>query len=122
MDGRRAPGSLEQRVLAVLAAADQPLTPAAVLESLSGELAYTTVLTVLTRLHQKGTVARERSGRAYAYALVDPAEVTARRMRRLLDADDDRTAVLTRFVGALSGDEERLLAALLERADREPER
>jgi hypothetical protein len=43
------------------------------------------------------------SGRAYAYSLADaletvPASLTARGMRRLLDAGEDRAGVLARFV------------------------
>ena len=38
-------------------------------------------------------------------------------MQRLLDADGDRAAVLTRFVGALSEEDEQLLIALLRDAD-----
>jgi hypothetical protein len=46
-------------------------------------------------------------------AVLDAAEITAQRMRRLLDTGVDRAAVLTRFVGGLSDDDERLLAELL---------
>jgi len=119
MDANRRPrGSLEQEVIAALAAATAPLTPAQVRDELGGHLAYTTVMTVLARLYDKGVVDRGRTGRAYAYRVVaDEAEVTARQMQRLLDAGEDRAAVLSRFVGALSDDDERLLADLLRRAE-----
>jgi predicted transcriptional regulator len=66
--------------------------------------------------------AQERRGRAYVYtAILDPAEVTARRMRHLLDAGDDRTAVLARFVGTLSDDDEQLLLEMLGAVDRDPQ-
>ncbi|MGW5666514.1 BlaI/MecI/CopY family transcriptional regulator [Micromonospora sp. NPDC003776] len=119
-DARRPRGGLEQQVLATLAAAPGPLTPAEVRDRLDGDLAYTTVMTVLARLTAKGVLTRIRAGRAYAYRLVgDEAELTARRMRRLLDAGGDRTAVLTRFVDTLSPDDEQLLVALLTAADTE---
>ena len=55
---------------------------------------------------------------AFAYqAVLDEDEITARQMRRLLDARDDRAAVLSRFVGTLSADDERLLVDLLRRTD-----
>jgi predicted transcriptional regulator len=112
--GRRARGTLEQEVIAALAAAAEPMTPAQVRDQLGADLAYTTVMTVLARLSEKGLVTRERVGRAYAYTAVrDEAEVTARQMQRLLDAGDDRAAVLSRFVGVLSDDDERLLIDLL---------
>ena|SRR5947209_4174163 len=115
---RRPRGTLEQEVVAALAASPAPMTPAQVRDLLGGDLAYTTVMTVLARLSDKGLVTRERVGRAYAYTAVrDGAEVTARQMQRLLDAGDDRAAVLSRFVGVLSGDDERLLIDLLHRAE-----
>ena len=119
MDDRRRPrGTLEQEVIAVLAAADAPLTSAQVREEIGEDLAYTTVMTVLTRLFDKGEVTRVRAGRAFAYGAVrDGAEVTARKMGRLLDGDEDRAAVLTRFVGVLSAEEAALLADLLQRAE-----
>jgi hypothetical protein len=40
-------------------------------------------------------------------------------MQRLLHTRDDRAAVLARFVGTLSEDDERLLATLLRQAGRE---
>ena len=58
----RPSGSLEQEVLAILAAAGEALTPAAVQAQLSGARAYTTVMTTLSRLHAKGAVTRERAG------------------------------------------------------------
>jgi predicted transcriptional regulator len=115
---RRSRGTLEQEIVAALAATAQPMTPAQVRDHLGGDLAYTTVMTVLARLAEKGVVTRERVGRAYAYTAVrDEAEVTARQMHRLLDAGDDKVAVLSRFVGVLSGEDERLLMELLRRAE-----
>jgi predicted transcriptional regulator len=116
-NGRRR-GALEQEVLTCLAAAGRPLTVAQVLAELGGDLAYTTVLTALSRLHAKGALRREPSGRAFAYSLPeDPdavgASLTARRMSRLLDAGADRAGVLARFVADLSAEDERLLAELL---------
>lgn len=115
--GRRPAGALEAEVLATLWASEGPLTPAAVQSELGGDLAYTTVMTTLTRLLEKGVVTRERHGRAYAYtAVLDKAGITAARMRELLDAGMDREAVLARFVGSLSDDEERVLTDLLRSA------
>lgn len=121
--GRRARGTLEQEIVAALAAARRPMTPAQVRDTLGRDLAYTTVMTVLARLAEKGLVTRERVGRAYAYRVVrDEAEVTARQMQRLLDTGDDRAAVLSRFVGVLSDDDEQLLIELLRRAEEPGER
>lgn len=111
---RRPSGGLEAEALAALWAARGPLTPREVQENLGGDLAYTTVMTALTRLHEKGAVSRERSGRAYAYTpVLDQAGIAAVRMRELLEAGGDHAAVFARFVGALSGEDEVLLAEVL---------
>lgn len=121
MAGRRPRGALEGEVLSTLQAADRALTVAEVVQRVGGGLAYTTVMTILARLHEKGTVQREPAGRAYAYRPVaDEAGLTARRMRRLLDAGPDRDTVLARFVDDLSDDDERALRRLLEGADETP--
>ena len=119
MAGGRRRGGLEQEVLACLGAAGRPLTVGEVLGELGGELAYTPVLTALSRLHAQGALTREPAGRGYAYALpADPeAAVTARRMSRLLDSRKDRAGVLARFVADLSPEDEQLLTELL-KADR----
>jgi predicted transcriptional regulator len=111
---RRQSGSLESEVLATLWAADKPLTAGEVVDALGGELAYNTVQTILTRLHGKGAVHRERAGRAHAYTpVLDEAGLTANRMRAMLDRGGDHAAVLTRFLGTLTPDQEATLAQLI---------
>jgi len=64
-----------------------PATVAEALERVNARreppLAYTTVMTVLSRLHEKGHVTRERRGRGYAYTPVfsedELVEVLSRR-------------------------------------------
>jgi predicted transcriptional regulator len=113
--GRRPAGQLENEVLAALWAAETPLTAAHVQAGLAGDLAYTTVMTILTRLHGKGLVTRERAGRGYAYTPVrDEAEHTAAAMHSLLGRGGNRAAVLTRFFSNLSDDDGRLLQQLLD--------
>jgi predicted transcriptional regulator len=117
---RRDRGDLENEVLAALAAAGRPLTPGEVLAALDRELAYTTVLTTLTRLHGKDVVSRERAGRAYAYAPADTATAAARRMRRLLDGGQDRAVVLARFLDELDPGDVPVLQRLLAEAEGRP--
>ncbi|WP_282697996.1 BlaI/MecI/CopY family transcriptional regulator [Streptomyces sp. CC208A] len=112
---RRGQGELETQVLALLHTAPGPVAAGWVQERLGGGLAYTTVVTILTRLHAKGVVSRERSGRSFQWtAVADGAGLAALRMRRVLDSESDREAVLTSFVTALSPGDERLLRALLD--------
>ena len=110
---RRAPGGLEAEVLAVLAAVRRPFTSAEVLHELGEGLAYTTVMTTLARLHDKGVISRSRVGRAYAYAPLDPPTVTARRMCRELDGAESREVVLARFVAELEPSDVPVLQRLL---------
>lgn len=115
MPRRRAMGELESEVLSLLWAADAPLTPGEVLERLDGSsLAYTSAMTILTRLWQKGLVSREQRGRAFAYQpIVSEAEFVAQRMQATLERSTDREAALSRFVGSLSKKDERTLRGIV---------
>lgn len=115
-------GGLESEVLATLWAAQAPLTTGDVVDALGGELAYTTVQTILTRLHAKGAVTRVHAGRAHVYSpVLDDAGLAALRMHAVLDRGADHAAVLARFVGTLSADEESTLAQLLHPPQRRQE-
>ncbi|MEU0224424.1 BlaI/MecI/CopY family transcriptional regulator [Streptomyces sp. NPDC006284] len=113
---RRGQGELEALVLSALREADGPATAGWVQEHLGGGLAYTTVITILTRLLEKGAVSRERAGRSFAWTPADQAGLAARKMRKVLDAESDREAVLASFVTGLDPDDERLLRELLRQA------
>jgi predicted transcriptional regulator len=111
---RRAAGELESAVLGLLHAAQVPLSPGAVRERLGADLAYTTVVTILSRLHAKGVLDRTRAGRAYLYSPVaDEPGLAARRMATVLAGEPDREAVLARFVSGLSRNDEQLLRRML---------
>lgn len=114
---RRRSGELSGLVAEVLRSTGQALTPGEVQQYLadagSGPLAYTTVVTILSRLHAQGLAERFRTGRAYSYRASDPARLAARRMGRVLDAQTDRDAALASFVDNLSTHDERLLRELL---------
>ena len=119
MARRRAMGALEAEVLARLWASPDAMTPADVVEAMDDPPAYTTVMTILTRLWQKGLVDRETRGRAYAYRpLLDEAEFAAQKMRASLEAASNREAALSHFVGTLSRREERALRRIIGDVDR----
>ena len=114
---RRGQGELEALVIGALRAGPGGATAGWVQEQLGGDLAYTTVVTILSRLHAKGAVSRSRSGRSYIWlAAADEAGLAALRMRRVLDSEHNRDAVLTSFVSALLPHDEELLRALLDEA------
>ena len=115
MKKSRESGGLESEVLATLWALGEPATPAAVRQAMDTSLAYTTIMTILVRLWQKGLVEREKVGRAYSYVpCVSDAHLTAERMHVQLETSSDKRAALAEFVGSLSQSEERLLRQLIE--------
>lgn len=66
--------------------------------------AYTTIQTVLNRLHERGLLARERQGKAFVYrARLDEGDYLARLIgERLANASPDaRRAALLNLVGEL---------------------
>jgi predicted transcriptional regulator len=113
-DHRRPMGALESQVLTYLWQSTCPLTPREVLDGIELDLAYTTVLTILTRLWKKGLADREQHGRVFLYrAKLDEADYLATAMQRELDRARDQAAVLSRFVGKLPNKDVRLLRELL---------
>jgi predicted transcriptional regulator len=111
---RRGAGELAGEVLGILQTAGEPLSPADVRQRLGGDLAYTTVVTILSRLHAKGVLDRERAGRAFRYSPVaDEPGLAARQMASVLAAGADREAVLARFVSNLSDEDEQALRRML---------
>lgn len=100
-------GTLEQAVMTVLWEADHPgLTVREVLDRMEGrELAYTTVMTVLTRLETKGIATRERDGRAWRYQAKESREaLTAQAMRSPLDelTREERQSAILHFLSGAS--------------------
>lgn len=115
MSQRRPVGALESAVLEILWAARGPLTARQVLDQLDSGLAYTTVVTILTRLIDKDLVEREKEHRAYLYRpRVTEADLMAGRMRAVLSSSGDHQATLSRFVEGLSRKDLRALRALLD--------
>ncbi|APR79257.1 Hypothetical protein A7982_04604 [Minicystis rosea] len=84
MTSARELGPLEMKVLGLLDA-DEPLPVATVQERLAragDELAYTTVMTVLVRLLEKGLVTRKKQGARFLYA---PARSAPRVAQNIFD-------------------------------------
>lgn len=102
-------------------------TVAEVLEDLDTELAYTTVLTVLRGLEQKGYLRHEPDGRAHRfYAEVKAEEAGRGLLRRLLDRvyQGSPVQLVAHLVAErdLSPDEIAEMTALLESAPAKPRR
>jgi len=95
-----------------------PATVAQVRERIADELAYTTVLTVLRTLEQKGYVGHTEDGRAHRYKPLVKREVAGRTaLRRLVDKvfDGSPELLLTQLVSDkdLSDEELRRLRKVL---------
>lgn len=88
---RKPLGELESAVLGVLWAAGTRLSVREVQEALNqkGGPAYTTVMTVLDRMHDKKLVAREKAGKAFCYwpALTREAYLGEQAARMLTELD-----------------------------------
>lgn len=109
-------GELENRVLSVLWATDRAMTPREVHAVISAkrDLAYTTVMTILTRLWEKEEVTREKHGRSFAYQpVLGRDERIAQRLQEVLDAADDRLVALSAFVTSLPADAQAALRVSL---------
>lgn len=110
-------GDLERAVMDVLWSNDPGpgLTVRQVLDGLTGrDLAYTTVMTVLSRLESKGMTTRERDGRAWRYRAAATREhLTVQAMRSPLHdlSSEDRQAAILHFLSEASPDD---LAAVRE--------
>ena len=110
---------LENAIMDVLWSSDGPMTPGMVRDALPSErsVRYTTVMTILTRLWNKGRVRREKVGRAYEYSpATTRSEHAAEKMEEILDAAGDRSVALARFTEHLSASERRRLKEYLDQS------
>lgn len=106
--------ALETAVMDVLWDAGVPLSPAEVRQQLDLERAYTTVMTVLVRLWNKGLLDRSKAGKAYVYtAAIDRDTVLAANMIDLVERAGDVGPVLARFAAHLDPAEREHLVRLL---------
>ena len=119
MNSKLAAGELENLVLEVLWSTEEPLVPGQVHRALSEQrsLAYTTVMTILTRLWHKGLVDRRPQGRAFAYwPRLSREARAATRMSDVLARAGDTSLALAQFVGSLPPDQQAELRKVLRRS------
>jgi predicted transcriptional regulator len=105
-------GELEDAVMTRVWKWNRPVTVREVLEDLQQErsIAYTTVMTVLDNLHQKGWVRREAEGRAYRYEAVSTrAAYAAALMNDAWSQSDNPAAALVAFFGMMSDEQRQAL-------------
>ncbi|MFE3328316.1 BlaI/MecI/CopY family transcriptional regulator [Streptomyces sp. NPDC059176] len=105
-------GELEDAVMTRIWQWNRPVTVREVLEDLQQErsIAYTTVMTVMDNLHQKGWVRREVEGRAYRYTAVSTrAAYSAALMNEAWSTSDNPAAALVAFFGMMSPEQREAL-------------
>lgn len=99
-------GALESQVMGVLWESADALSVHDLVDRLGNDgrvPAYTTVLTVVTHLWEKGWVEREKVSRSYRYRPSrSRAEATTDLLREILDASPDSPAVLLHLVRTAS--------------------
>jgi predicted transcriptional regulator len=113
-------GQLESAIMDVIWSQNRSMLVREVRERLhySRPVAYTTVMTVMTILHGKGVLRREKHGRAWRYwAAEQRAEHDARLMAEILRSGDDHQLTLREFLSRATADElETIRAAVGQRA------
>ncbi|MFG1702614.1 BlaI/MecI/CopY family transcriptional regulator [Nonomuraea sp. M3C6] len=110
-------GELESTIMDRMWAIKQPASVRDVLEHLLKDrhLAYTTVMTVMDKLHTKGLLRRKPVGRAYVYEAVSSKEAyTADVMRESLANSGNQAATLVHFLERLTPDEATALESALQ--------
>lgn len=112
-------GSLEAKIMDVAwTHSDAFLSVRDVLGRLDDALAYTTVMTVMNRLYEKGLLRRRREGRAWVYRCAMSREAfAAATMSEVLSNTGDRRAALLHFVADLPGDDADALRRLLGKSE-----
>jgi predicted transcriptional regulator len=111
-------GPRERMIMEILWAEDDRYLPVREVAGRLGEdVAYTTVMTLLSRLHRKGMLRRRQEGKAYTYRpALNRAEYAARSMSATMGRGADVPEVLMRFVGRLTPAERETLRAILRRS------
>ncbi|MFJ8230412.1 BlaI/MecI/CopY family transcriptional regulator [Streptomyces sp. NPDC094448] len=116
-------GELEDAVMTRVWQWNRPVTVREVLEDLQQDrsIAYTTVMTVMDNLHQKGWVRREVEGRAYRYTAVSTrAAYSAALMNEAWAQSDNPAAALVAFFGMMSPEQREALQAAVRMVQTEP--
>jgi predicted transcriptional regulator len=101
-------GELESAIMDVVWAGDRAYLVREVRERLdyNRAVAYTTVMTVMTILHGKGVLRREKYGRAWRYWPAESREEhDARLMAEVLRSGGDQRVTILRFLERVSDEE-----------------
>lgn len=112
---QRGGGELESAVMDVLWDHGGWMTPGEVHEAIGDDLAYNTVLTIISRLADKCRLERQRDGRSYAYRpLQTRDEYVAARMSTVFGEAKDRSVAMVGFLETLGDDDRTQLRRMLD--------
>ncbi|MGH2706732.1 MAG: BlaI/MecI/CopY family transcriptional regulator [Actinomycetota bacterium] len=114
-------GELEHAIMTYIWGRGQTVTVPEVHAHLTQtrKLAYTTTMTVMSRLAEKELLGRREERRPYTYwAAAKPEDYSAGLMLGVLEEVGDRAATLARFVERIGEGEAQLLAELVGEARR----
>lgn len=117
-------GPLERSVMDQIWDSDEDLTVRDLVDApgIRG-LAYTTVMTVLDRLRQKGYVTRRLAGRAYSYrARISREQYLSTLVGQVFAASDDRRSVLLGFAREIDGEDLAQLRKMIRDVEKERSR
>ena len=112
-------GQLESAIMDVLWAQERPFLVREVRERLhyGRPVAYTTVMTVMNILYNKGVLRREKHGRAWRYWPAEAREEhDARLMAEVLRSGGDRPRTIRQFLERVTDEEMDCLRAALDAA------
>ena len=113
-------GPLEAAVMGILWQTGEAMTAVELEKQLapSHPVTYSTVMTILERLREKGRLERTKEGRSFRYrAVVDAEEYLSVLLGQVLSEAPDKGAVLTHFATSLTSPEVALLRAALRDVD-----
>jgi predicted transcriptional regulator len=112
-------GQLERAIMDVIWAGDRPYLVREVRERLryGRPVAYTTVMTVMTILHGKGVLRREKQGRAWRYWPAEAREEhDARLMTEILRSGGNHRVTLLNLVQRVTDEEMQSLLRAIDAA------
>lgn len=115
MGSKRRLGELELAIMDYIWKRGKPVAVPDLQQYLSKtrNLAYTTTMTVMSRLHEKGLLHRSEEHRPYTYwPAVSREDYSAGLMLGILSELGDRKAVLARFVERIGAADAKLLGEL----------
>ena len=109
-------GELEKLVMNVLWDAPETSWSVRTVADKFPDHAYTTIMTVLTRLASKGYLIEGKAGRANTYRVSATREsYVVTLMSEALATADDRAIVLARFAESMNSDDRAILSRLMRR-------